>query len=205
MVQESDLHTLLIYQRTYFEILEKFFTDVTGSSYDDFCLPSEFSVAIRKLGESLKNDPNRSSVSVKSFEALANELGKLYSQDSIECFKSAKNIECCKINLGGSSRFLETQLNAVRKTILISDIVLIPDPVMPWLESEREYEKFTLVNIIQATYFILYLKVLLSQEFDIPMLAWTSTLKNHRYFINNNKLCSFLIMGVRVRAQIVYK
>ena len=168
MVQESDLHLLLTYQRTYFDILEEFFTEVTGCSYDNFCLPSEFSTAIRKLGESLKTDAKRASASQKSFETLANDLGRLYSQESVECFKSAKNIKCCKINLGGSSRFLETQLNAVRKTILVSDIVLIPDPVMPWLESEREHEKFRFVNIIQAVYFILHLKDLLSQEFDIP-------------------------------------
>ena len=167
-MQESELHTLLIYQRTYFEILEEFFIGAVGCSFDKFCSPSKFSEAIRKLGESLKNDSKRLSASMASFETLAEKLGKLYSQESMECFKSAKNIKCCKINLGGSSRFLETQLNAVKKTILISDIVLIPDPIMPWLEAKREYEKFRFVNIIQAAYFTLHLKDLLSKGFDIP-------------------------------------
>lgn len=167
-MQESDLHTLLIYQRTYFEILEDFFIGATGCSFDKFRSPSEFSDAIRKLGESLRYDSKRSSVFMASFESLATKLGKLYSQESMECFKSAKNIKCCKINLGGSSKFLETQLNAVKKTILISDIVLIPDPLLPWLEAKREYEKFRFVSIIQAAYFILHLKELLSKDFDIP-------------------------------------
>ncbi|MBN7771366.1 hypothetical protein KUV44_12520 [Marinobacter daepoensis] len=167
-MQESELHTLLTYQRTYFEILEEFFIGATGCSFDKFCSPSEFSEAIRKLGESMRNDSKRSSVSMASFESLAKKLGELYSQESMECFRSAKNIKCCKINLGGSSRFLETQLNSVKKTILVSDIVLIPDPLMPWLEAKREHEKFRFVNIIQAAYFILHLKNLLSQDFEIP-------------------------------------
>lgn len=182
-VQESELRTLLIYQRTYFEILEEFFIGATGFSFDKFCSPSEFSAAIRKLGESLKNDSKRSSASMASFETLAEKLGQLYSQESIECFKSAKNIKCCKINLGGSSRFLETQLNAVKKTILISDIVLIPDPVMPWLEAKREHEKFRFVNIIQAAFFTLHLKNLLSQDFDIPPFlvfpSWEKSLEEN--------------------------
>lgn len=182
-MQDSELHTLLIYQRTYFEILEEFFVGATGQSFDQFCLPSEFSEAIRKLGESLKNDSRRSSACMASFEKLATKLGELYSQESMECFKSAKNIKCCKINLGGSSRFLETQLNAVKKTMLVSDIVLIPDPVMPWLEVNREHERFRFVNIIQATFFILHIKSLLSQDFDIPPFlvfpSWEKSLEEN--------------------------
>lgn len=182
-MQESDLHTLLIYQRAYFEILEEFFVGATGCAFDKFSSPSEFSEAINKLGESLRNDSKRSSASMTSFENLAKNLGKLYSQESMECFKSAKNIKCCKLNLGGSSRFLETQLNAVKKTILISDIVLIPDPVMPWLEAKREHEKFRFVNIIQAIFFTLHLKNLLSQDFDIPPFlvfpSWEKSLEEN--------------------------
>jgi hypothetical protein len=182
-LQNSDLHTVLNYQKTYFEILEEFFIGVAGCPHERFCPPSEFALAIRKLGGDLKSDAKRLSSIESSFGTLNDKLGKLYSQESIECFKSAKNINCCKINLGGSSRFLETQLNAVRKTILISDIVLIPDPVMPWLESEREHEKFQLVHIIEAVFFILHLKDLHSQDFDIPPFlvfpSWEKSLEEN--------------------------
>ncbi|MBD1584011.1 hypothetical protein [Pseudoalteromonas sp. S16_S37] len=182
-MQKSDLHTLLIYQRSYFEILEEFFIGATGCSFDKFCNQSEFTEAINKLGESLKNNSKRSSVCMASFETLAKKLGKLYSQESMECFQSVKNVKCCKINLGGSSRFLETQLNAVKKTILISDIVLIPDPVMPWLESKREHEKFKFVNIIEAVFFTLHLKNLHSQDFDMPPFlvfpSWEKSLEEN--------------------------
>ena len=167
-MQDSELHTLLIYQARYFEILEEFFVDATGCSYDNFCHPSDFSQAVRTLGHSLRNNPSRTALSLSSFEVLANKLQKFYSEESPNCFKSAKSIKCCKINIGGSSRFLETQLNAVKKTILLSDIVLIPDPVMPWLEVERKHESFGFINLIQSAYFVLQLKDLLSHEFDIP-------------------------------------
>lgn len=182
-LQESELHTLLIYQRTYFEILEEFFIGAAGCSFDKFSSLNRFPEAIRELGELLKNDSRRLSASMASFETLAKKLGELYAQESVECFRSAKNIKCCKINLGGSSRFLETQLYAVKKTILVSDIVLIPDPVMPWFEAKREHEKFKFVNIIQAVFFTLHLKDLLSQDFDMPPFlvfpSWEKSLEEN--------------------------
>ena len=182
-MQDSDLHTLVIYQRDYFEILEEFFVGVTGQSHDSFCSPSEFSVAINKLGETLRNNPDRSITFRDSFETLESKLQKLYGQESMDCFRSAQNIKCCKINLGGGSRFLETQLNAARKTMLVSDVVLIPDPIMPWLEAPREHEKFPLVFLIQAAYFILHLKVFLSEDFGLPPFlvfpSWEKSLEEH--------------------------
>lgn len=167
-MEDSDIHTLTIYQKEYFEILSEFFIDATGKTHEEFCSPSEFSQAINRLGKELKGSPQKSKKSRLSYETLDNKLRKLYGQESMACFKSAQNINCCKVNLGGSSRFLETQLNATRKTMLISDVVLIPDPVMPWLESSREHEKFKLVQLLQAVYFILHLKDLLSEDFDLP-------------------------------------
>jgi hypothetical protein len=45
-----------------------------------------------------------------------------------------------KLVLGGSSRFLESQLNAVRQLLLYADTVLIPDPILPWIEVDRSEE-----------------------------------------------------------------
>jgi len=71
-------------------------------------------------------------------------------------FKAArcKNLDACKLNIGGSGRFLSTQLNATRKAILYSDTVLIPDPDMPWLEKNRDEEAFQHVHILQAMFLI---------------------------------------------------
>jgi hypothetical protein len=54
---------------------------------------------------------------------------------------------------------------------------------MPWLEAKREHEKFRFVNIIQAAFFALHLKNLLSQDFDIPPFlvfpSWEKSLEEN--------------------------
>ena len=96
------------------------------------------------------------------------KLTKLYSTESPQVFKSAQDLNLFKINLGGSSRFLETQLNAVRKSLLLTDIVLIPDPILPWIEKERAEERFTNIRMIEAVFFILHLRELLQEDFEVP-------------------------------------
>ena len=146
----------------------EFFVGATGQTPKAFCKTDRFPEAVREMGERYKGNQSKLQASHNSYIKLEEKLRKLYGKESIDCFKSAKNINCCKVNLGGSSRFYETQLNATRKSILFSDIILIPDPVMPWLETEREHEKFKLVQTLQAAYFILHLKDMLSDEFDLP-------------------------------------
>ena len=146
----------------------EFFVGATGKIPKDFCEIDRFPEAVREMGEKYKGNESKLQSSYNSYVKLEEKLKKLYGKESTDCFKSAKNITCCKVNLGGSSRFYETQLNATRKSILFSDIILIPDPVMPWLETKREHERFKLVQILQAAYFILHLKDMLSDEFDIP-------------------------------------
>ena len=167
-MKESDIHTITIYQKEYFDILMEFFVGVTGKTPKVFCETDRFSEAVREMGERYRGNQSKLQNSYHSYTILEEKLKKLYGKESIDCFKSAKNINCCKVNLGGSSRFYETQLNATRKSILFSDIILIPDPVMPWLETQREHEEFKLVQILQAAYFILHLKDMLSDEFDLP-------------------------------------
>lgn len=182
-MNESDIHTIVIYQKEYFDILMEFFIDATGKIPSEFCETSKFSEAVREMGERYKGNESKLQKSYQSYITLEEKLKKLYGKESIECFKSAKNINCCKVNLGGSSRFYKTQLNATRKSILFSDIILIPDPVMPWLETQREHEKFKLVQTLQAAYFILHLKDMLSDEFDLPPFlvfpSWEKSLEKH--------------------------
>lgn len=95
-----------------------------------------------------------------------------------------------KINLGGSSRFLKTQLNAVRKSLLLTDMVLIPDPILPWLEKERVEEKFSNIRMIEAVFFILNLRDLLNNNFDIPPFfifpSWEKILEEQNSYTQEN-------------------
>ena len=54
---------------------------------------------------------------------------------------------------------------------------------MPWLETPRDNEKFQMVHTLQATYFILHLKDMLSDDFDLPPFlvfpSWEKSLEEH--------------------------
>ncbi len=84
-----------------------------------------------------------------AYEKLESSLMNLYSTEGEKVFRAAKILDACKLNLGGSSRFLETHLNATRKSLLFSDTVLIPDPIMPWIEERRDEEQFKHVIPLQ--------------------------------------------------------
>lgn len=162
------LHKLIIYQKSYFEILSEFFINFTGKTPDKF---QEFEDVVNEL--KLMSECNKNNI--KFFSNLASvredflsKLSNLYASDSAQVFQAAKDLDAFKINIGGSSRFLKTQLNAVRKSLLITDIVLIPDPILPWLETEREEEKLKNLKMIEAIYFILNLKDLFEEDFEIP-------------------------------------
>jgi hypothetical protein len=167
-VNQQELHDLIIYQDRYFEILTEFFLSVTGCLPRDFSPLDSFSESIRRMAITLRENHSRSESAKAAFLTLETELKKLYSEEGNKAFSAAKKLDACKLNLGGSSRFLETHLNATRKSLLYSDTVLIPDPVMPWIEKERTEEKFRLVTPLQMVFFILHLCDLKGDEFDLP-------------------------------------
>ncbi|MBN8446653.1 MAG: hypothetical protein J0M22_14425 [Gammaproteobacteria bacterium] len=167
-MSQQELHDLIIYQDRYFEILTEFFLNVTGCLPRDFSPLDSFSEAIQKFATTLSENPSRAESSMRAFSVLETELKKLYSEEGGKAFGAAKKLDACKLNLGGSSRFLETQLNATRKSLLYSDTVLIPDPLMPWLEKKRDEEKFSHVIPLQMAFFILHLCDLKGDEFDLP-------------------------------------
>lgn len=167
-MSQQELHGLIIYQDRYFEILTEFFLSVTGCLPRDFSSLDSFSESIQKLAITLRANSSRSESSMVAFSILETKLKKLYLEEGSQAFCAAKKLDACKLNLGGSSRFLETQLNATRKSLLYSDTVLIPDPIMPWLEKKRDEEKFVHVIPLQMAFFILHLCDLKGEEFDLP-------------------------------------
>lgn len=163
------LHQLIIYQKKYFEILTNFFINFVGKNPEDFQNFELVGIHLKKMYEKNKNNISYFSHLTQIREDFLDDLVKLYASESAEAFKSAQNLDAFKINLGGSSRFLKTQLNAVRKSLLLTDIVLIPDPILPWIEKERVDEKLKNLRMIEAVYFVLHLKDLLVEEdFEIP-------------------------------------
>ena len=167
-MSQQELHDLIIYQDRYFEILTEFFLSVTGCLPRDFSPVDSFSESIQGMAITLKENPRRVESCVAAFSTLEKKLKKLYSEEGVKAFSASKKLDACKLNLGGSSRFLQTQLNATRKSLLYSDTVLISDPIMPWLETTRDEEQFNHVIPLQMAFFILHLSDLKGNEFDLP-------------------------------------
>jgi len=167
-VSQEELHELIIYQKSYFEILTEFFVTVTGCLPREFSSVDDFSESIKRVGKELSENPKRQTESINAFSVLEDKLKSLYEKEAIKAFRSATNLDACKLNLGGSSRFLKTHLNATRRSLLFSDTVLIPDPILPWMEKNREEEQFRHVLLLEVTFYVLHLSDLISPEFDIP-------------------------------------
>jgi hypothetical protein len=191
-VSQQELHDLIIYQDRYFEILTEFFLNVTGCQPRDFSALDSFPEAIQRMAITLQESPSKAEKSMMAFSTLENELKKLYSEEGGKAFAAAKKLDACKLNLGGSSRFLQTQLNATRKSLLYSDTVLIPDPVMPWIEKKRDEEQFGHVIPIQMAFFILHLHDLKGNEFDLPPFfvfpSFEKSLEEHDQQTKNNSI-----------------
>jgi len=174
-VNQKEIHDLIIYQNRYFEILTEFFVNVTGKSPRKFSSVDDFSESIQGMGKDLAEEPNRAEKAMYAFSDMEDKLKKLYGEEAANAFVAAKKLDACKLNLGGSSRFLKTQLNATRKSLLYSDTVLIPDPIMPWLEKRRDEERFNHVIPLQMAFFILHLSDLTGSDFDIlPFFVFPS-------------------------------
>ena len=141
-LNKEQLHALLIYQNKYFEILTDFFVSFTGKLPHKFASLDGFSEAVRRIPDEFKGNSKREAECFNAFLKLESDLRSFYSQESANAYLCAKNIDACKLNLGGSSSFLKSHLHATRKSLLFADIVLIPDPIMPWIEHERTEERF---------------------------------------------------------------
>ena len=86
-----------------------------------------------------------------------------------------------KLVLGGGSRFTSAHLASVGKMALYADTILIPDPILPWLEVDRTEEKFRYVNLLQTVFFLLRLKPLVDANLPYPAVmifqSWEKSLE----------------------------
>ena len=166
-----------ILQRELFAVLDEFIERATGKRYDRFATIQTFGEEIRK---------NAQAIAPRSFEAFvwADEaLHQFYSDYRFDLFEAAKTFGGMKLVLGGTSRFGNVQFNSVRKMLLYADTILIPDPILPWLESERNEEKFRHVNLLQNAFNLLHLKPLIDADLSYPAIivfpSWEKSLEDH--------------------------
>lgn len=149
-------------QNDFFNILDELFQNLTGKPATQFATSDTFIEAMKK--DTQKFAQRASEALPKGIEAICN----FYDRVKTEPFTKARSYGGMKLVLGGGSRFGETQLQAVRKMLLYTDTILIPDPILPWLESERKEEKFRHVNLLKNIYMLLQLKPLVDADLEYP-------------------------------------
>lgn len=164
-------------QREFFEILDDFFQDATGER------PQEFA-EIEKFGEAIHDKGQRFAPRViPAFTRAVERLKKFYSEGKSTTFEQARAQGGMKLVLGGGSRFTSSHLASVRKMALYADTILVPDPVLPWLEVERTEEKFRHINLLQAAFYLLRLKPLVDADLAYPAVmvfqSWEKSLEKN--------------------------
>jgi hypothetical protein len=151
-------------QRELFQILLEFFKKVIGKRPTEFADLHSFNLYLKKNSESIgKRCDNR-------FPEAMEALFQYYSKQEFSTFHYAKEIGGMKLVLGGSSRFTQTHLDSVRKMLLYTDTILIPDPILPWIEVDREEEKFPTVNLLQNMFTLLCLKPVVDADLSYPAI-----------------------------------
>jgi len=141
-------------QRELFALLDEIFQKATGSTPKAFASLDGFNAAVRsKL-------PSRAARTQSALNWGIPKLYELYARQRTSLFAAAGTQGGLKVVLGGGSRFGATQLNAVRRLILYADTVLIPDPVLAWIEMPRPEERFRHVQLLEAMFFLLRLRPL---------------------------------------------
>ncbi|MCC4791244.1 hypothetical protein AB6E39_26430 [Vibrio splendidus] len=171
-----DTNQLYKYQSDYLDILNEFFIGVVGKCSSSF-------ISFDDVHNELKNNLDKSDHVIYCFSDMEKSLSSLYSSRGPDAFKFAKELNACKLVLGGSSRFYGTQLNATKRSLLFADTVLVPDPILPYLERERAEEKFQYIHILKAAFFVLQMKDLNSSAFDmLPFFifpSWEKSLEEY--------------------------
>lgn len=165
------------YGRELFAHLEEFFLRATGKSAAKFATVETFGDVIRASANEIA--PRGEA----AFRWLATEVRAFYAHGGRDAYDDAKQLGGMNLVLGGSSRFLRSQLNSVSTAVLYSDTVLIPDPVMPWLEKDRTDERFRHVLLLQAVHALLQLKPLVDADLPYPPVvvfpSWEKSLEEH--------------------------
>jgi hypothetical protein len=155
------------YQIDLFQLLAEFFGRATGILPRNFATIENFDEEIRKQASMLAHR------SEDAFTWADKELRRFYVEKGPTIFRVASRLGGLKLGLGGSSRFLGSQLAAVNGSLLYADTILIPDPIAPWLGKERKEEKFRHVLMLQAAHALLHLKPIVDAKLPhCPVLVF---------------------------------
>jgi hypothetical protein len=161
--------------KDYFQILEDFFIEATGTQPEKFAVKVSFSEQIRKNAEIITQR------SQKAWETYVPKILKFHSEHTSLLLGAKRAIGGLKSVMGGASRFPESAFDGLRKFALYTDTIFIPDPILPWLEVERAEERFRRVHLLQACHDLLRIKPLVDANLPYPAVvvfpSWEKSLE----------------------------
>jgi hypothetical protein len=161
--------------KVYFQILEEFFIEATGTQPDKFAVGLSFSERVSRDAVGIAHRGQR------AWETYVPKILKFQGENTELLLGAGKSIGGLKNVMGGSSRFPGAAFDGFRKFALYTDTIFIPDPVLPWLEVDREEERFRHVHLIEACHELLQLKPLVDANLPYPAVvvfpSWEKSLE----------------------------
>lgn len=151
-------------QRDYLSKVEELLLEVTKKNYKKFSSVNELIDHLKTFAASAKSGNQFG----RSISKIYSDLQSFYNENAANWFKLATNLGGLKLVFGGISRFSETLLRNARNVLIFSDTIFLADPVLPWIESEREHENFQVVQLLKNMYFVLQLKDIVDADLEYP-------------------------------------
>ena len=161
--------------REYFAHLDEVFVAFTGSNpakFADVHEGRDFGVALRALGRSFTENSQlarqRNADGMAALEKFKTHLG----ETNMARVRGSRALPGSKLSvLGGTQQFTGPALAANASMLLYTDTVLIPDPVLPWLEINQSEERFQLTSMLEQVFYLSRLRPLVDAELPYPAIA----------------------------------
>jgi hypothetical protein len=168
---------LIVRQRRLFALAGEFFERVAGESAQSFAARGPFDEIIKQRAQTLAR---RGQTAYAWFEEQARSL---YSANWRDVFRDARNAAGMKLVLGGANRLSGSHVGSIQKMLLYTDCLLVPDPILPWLETDRSEERFRHVHLLKQVFWLLHLKPLIDSDLPYPAVlifpSWEKRLEKH--------------------------
>lgn len=158
------------YQTGYFALLEEFFEIFTGKTVDEFSTVKDISKNIRMFFLDLMDNIKGNKQRLQYVDMLEQKLNEFYEKYREQALQYAGESGNYKMLLSGGNSINLPQFNAIKVASMFSDMILIPDPIIPWFAEEKKNEKFKLANILKEVFSLLKLKSLAEISFDTPQI-----------------------------------
>jgi len=160
------VETISEVMKEYFQLLEEFFIEVTGTAPDKFAVGETFGDRVRRDAKKIATQRT-----YEAYLTYTEKFARFQGRNSGLLLGAARVIGGLRCVVGGTSRFPKAAFDGLRKFALYADTIFIPDPVLPWIEAERSEERFRHVLLLEACHDLLRLKPLVDADLPYPVVV----------------------------------